>query len=34
MMKIGYRQLKIYGDFKFARFSDEHSEDIIVVGTK
>lgn len=34
MMKIGYRQLKVYGDFKFARFSDEHSEDIIVVGTK
>ena len=34
MMKIGYKQLKIYGDFKFARFSDEHSEDIIVVGTK
>lgn len=34
MMEIGYKQLKIYGDFKFARFSDEHSEDIIVVGTK
>ena len=34
MMKIGYGQLKIYGDFKSARFSDEHSEDIIVVGTK
>jgi glycine/sarcosine N-methyltransferase len=34
MMKIGYRQLKIYGDFKFARFSDEDSEDIIVVGAK
>ena len=33
MRKIGYRQLKIYGDFKFARFNDEHSEDI-VVGTK
>jgi glycine/sarcosine N-methyltransferase len=34
MTKTGYRQLKIYGDFKFARFSPEHSEDIIVVGTK
>ena len=34
MMRVGCRQLKIYGDFKFARFSHERSEDIIVVGTK
>jgi glycine/sarcosine N-methyltransferase len=34
MMKIGYRQLKTYGDFQFAKFNDEHSEDIIIVGTK
>jgi glycine/sarcosine N-methyltransferase len=34
MMKIGYRQLKIYGDFEFSRFSDEHSENVVVVGTK
>jgi SAM-dependent methyltransferase len=34
MMATGYRQLKIYGDFKFARFRDEHSEDIIAVGMK
>jgi glycine/sarcosine N-methyltransferase len=34
MTTTGYRQLKTYGDSKFARFSDEHSEDIIVVGTK
>jgi len=34
MMRAGYRQLKTYGDSKFARFSEEHSEDIIVVGTK
>lgn len=33
MMKIGYRQLKIYGK-RGERFSHEHSEDIIVVGTK
>ena len=34
MMEIGYRQLEVYGDFTFARFSEEHSEDIIAVGTK
>jgi SAM-dependent methyltransferase len=34
MVEAGYKQLKIYGDFEFAGFSDEHSEDIIVVGTK
>ncbi len=34
MAKVGYRQLKVYGDFKFARFNNEHSEDIIAVGTK
>ena len=34
MIEAGYRQSKIYGDFKFARFNDEHCEDIIVVGTR
>ena len=34
MVEAGYKQLKTYGDFEFARFSDERSEDIIVVGTK
>jgi SAM-dependent methyltransferase len=34
MMTTGYRQLKIYGDSKFARFNDEQSEEVIVVGTK
>ena len=34
MTETGYNRLKIYGDFKFAMFSDEHSRDIIAVGTK
>jgi hypothetical protein len=34
MTEIGYKQLKIYGDFEFARFSNEHSEDIILVGPR
>ena len=34
MISAGYRQLKTYGDSKYARFSDEHSEEIIVLGTK
>jgi hypothetical protein len=34
MIKTGYKQLKIYGDPKFARFSNDQSEDIIAVGTK
>ncbi len=32
--ETGFRQLRIYGDTKFARFNHELSEDIIVVGTK
>jgi hypothetical protein len=34
MTEIGYKQLRIYGDSKFTRFSDERSEDIIAVGAK
>jgi ubiquinone/menaquinone biosynthesis C-methylase UbiE len=34
MVESGYSNLKIYGDFNFARFSDEHSDDLILVGTK
>lgn len=34
MGEIGYKQLKVYGDFKFAKFSDVRSEDIIIVATK
>lgn len=34
MSEVGFKELKIYGDFKFAKFSNDHSEDIIVVGSK
>jgi ubiquinone/menaquinone biosynthesis C-methylase UbiE len=34
MTETGFKKLEIYGDFEFAKFSNEHSEDIIVVGTK
>jgi len=34
MTEAGFKKLEIYGDFEFAKFSDDHSEDIVVVGTK
>jgi ubiquinone/menaquinone biosynthesis C-methylase UbiE len=34
MTETGFKKPEIYGDFEFAKFSNEHSEDIIVVGTK
>jgi len=34
MTEAGFKQLKIHGDFEFTKFSNDHSEDIIVIGTK
>jgi SAM-dependent methyltransferase len=34
MSEIGFKELKTYGNFKSAKFCEDHSEDIIVIGTK
>lgn len=34
MSKAGFKEPNIYGDFEFAKFSDDHSEDIIATGIK
>jgi hypothetical protein len=34
MSNAGFKELRTYGDFEFARFRDDHSEDIITIGVK
>jgi hypothetical protein len=34
MTEAGFNELETYGDFEFAKFSSDESEDIIVAGTK
>jgi ubiquinone/menaquinone biosynthesis C-methylase UbiE len=34
MTKAGFEELEIYGNFKFAKFSDKRSEDIVAIGRK
>jgi ubiquinone/menaquinone biosynthesis C-methylase UbiE len=34
MTEAGFKELETYGDFEFAKFSSDESEDIIVAGTK
>ena len=34
MTEAGFKELETYGDFEFAKFSSDQSEDIIVAGTK
>jgi glycine/sarcosine N-methyltransferase len=34
MNKAGFKDLQTYGDFEFARFHNEQSENIIIVGTE
>ena len=34
MSEAGFKEAQTYGDFEFARFNNERSEDIIAIGTK
>jgi hypothetical protein len=34
MTETGFKELETYGDFEFAKFNSDQSEDIIVAGTK
>jgi ubiquinone/menaquinone biosynthesis C-methylase UbiE len=34
MTEVGFKELKIYGDFEFTKFSNDNSENIIVTGKK
>lgn len=34
MSEVGFRELEIYGDFEFAEFRNDYSENIVVIGTK
>lgn len=34
MSEAGFKELKIYGDFKFSKFRSDHSDEIVVIGAK
>jgi len=34
MREVGFKELKIYGDFEFTKFRNDSSENIVVIGTK
>jgi glycine/sarcosine N-methyltransferase len=34
MSQVGFKELEIYGDYEFTEFRDDHSENIVVIGTK
>jgi len=34
MNDVGFKELKIYGDFEFTRFCSDSSENVVVIGTK